>query len=221
MCARYNLRLANRQLQEYLNLSAEPAEYPLRYNISPTQFVPTVSLVEGKRLASDRKWGLIPSWSKDTKLAATMINARSETVAEKPAFRSAIKKRRCLIPASAFYEWTGPAKAKQPWMIEFTDGKPMIFAGIWEAWRNPEGETIESCSILTTAANEFMSQVHDRMPVLLVPEAWDFWLDPEIQTADPYRQLFESWPHDDLKRTAVSPKLNNSKNEGAAIFERL
>lgn len=219
MCARYNLRLTPVELHDFLDVSAEP--FVLRYNIAPTQRVITVNQENGHRVAKERKWGLIPSWSKDTKLAATMINARSETVATKPAFRAAIKKRRCLIPSTGFYEWTGAAKAKQPWLLEFENGEPMIFAGLWETWKSPEGEPVESCTILTTSANEFMSEVHDRMPVILAKDHWDFWLDPEIATAEPYHHLFEPWSGEPLKRTAMDPKLNSSKNEGAAIFEKL
>lgn len=219
MCARYNIRFSNRDLKKFLDVTSEP--FALRYNVSPTQMVLTVNRENGERIARQRKWGLIPSWSKDTKLAATMINARSETVAVKPAFRSAVKKRRCLIPTSGFYEWTGPPKAKQPWLIEFETEEPMIFAGLWESWKSPEGQTIESCTILTTAANAFMSEVHDRMPLIVGEEDWDFWLDPEINTAEPFQRLFEPWEGDALKRTPMHPKLNSSKNEGPDYFEKL
>jgi putative SOS response-associated peptidase YedK len=219
VCARYNLRLTNVELKDFLDVSAEP--FVLRYNIAPTQRVLTIHQEAGHRAVKERKWGLIPSWSKDTKLAATMINARSETIATKPAFRSAVKKRRCLVPSTGFYEWTGAAKAKQPWLIEFENDEPMIFAGIWETWKSPEGEEVESCSILTTAANEFMSEVHDRMPVILAKQNWDFWLDREIETTEPYQLLFQPWDAEPLKRTAMDRKLNSSKNEGADIFAKL
>jgi putative SOS response-associated peptidase YedK len=219
MCARYNIRFSNRDLKKFLDVTSEP--FALRYNIAPTQMVLTINQENGERIAKQRKWGLIPSWSKDTKLAATMINARSETVATKRAFRSAVKKRRCLIPTSGFYEWTGPPKAKQPWLIEFESGEPMVFAGLWESWKSPDDETIESCTILTTAANEFMHEMHDRMPLILGRENWDFWLDPEINTGEPYQQLFQPWCGESLIRSPMNPKLNSSKNEWPQIFEKL
>jgi putative SOS response-associated peptidase YedK len=221
MCARYNLRLTGTELREFLDAETKVGRLKPRYNISPSQLVLTLSLDEvGEREIKERKWGLIPVWAKEPKIGYSLINARAETVCEKPAFRAAIKKRRCLIPASGFYEWTGPPKAKQPWMIEKEDGEPMAFAGLWEWWKSPEGEEVESCTILTTETNSFMSKLHDRMPVILDDDKWDMWLDPEIKTGEPLKGLLE--PYDgELKRTAMDPKMNSSRNEGKDIWEPL
>lgn len=221
MCACYNLRLTGTELREFLDADTKVGKLRPRYNISPSQRVLTLSLDEdGEREIKERKWGLIPVWAKEAKIGYSLINARSETVCEKPSFRAAIKKRRCLIPASAFYEWTGPPKAKQPWMIERKDGEPIAFAGLWEWWKSPEGEEIESCTILTTEANEFMNKLHDRMPVILDEKKWDFWLDPEIVTGEPFKDLFAPWSGK-LKKTAMDPKMNSSRNEGKEIWEPL
>jgi putative SOS response-associated peptidase YedK len=127
------------------------------------------------------RWGLIPSWAKDSSVAASMINARSETAATKPAFREALKARRCLIPADGFYEWSRTGKAKRPYCFEIKDGELFSFAGIWDRWRDASGKTVETCSILTTTANALTSAVHDRMPVILDPDGYDLWLDPGMR----------------------------------------
>jgi len=189
-------------------------EFSPRFNIAPTQSVMTISLdANGKRLGLKRQWGLIPSWAKDPGIGSKMINARSETVAEKPAFRSAFRSRRCLVPASGFYEWqaTG-AKVKQPWHITPADGPSLVFAGLWESWNDPTGNRLESCTILTTTPNSVMSEIHDRMPVILDAEAFPVWLDPTIDP-EALQSLLVPCPDEWLEKVPISTRVNNVRND--------
>jgi len=175
---------------------------------------------EAGRVADSVQWGLVPVWAKDPKIGSKMINARGETVAEKPSFHSAFKRRRCLIPASGFYEWQQlDGKTKQPWNIVRSDGLPLVFAGLWEQWKNPSGEVLESCTIITTEANQFMAEIHDRMPVILGKECWDAWLDCEGVDPSSLRELLVPCPNDWLMRTAVSTYVNNIRNESPECIQ--
>jgi len=182
-------------------------EWEPRYNIPPTATIPAVRLNEGKRELAPLKWGLIPSWAKDAKLA--QINARGDTVATKPMFRYAYKKRRCLIPATGYYEWLREGKDKQPFLYEVDGGKPFAMAGIWEWWGGPEGEIapVESCAIITTNANELASEVHDRMPVILDAADYDTWLRCEEVPLVPFAS-------DRMTARPVNRYLNKAGNEG-------
>ncbi|HUE72423.1 MAG TPA: SOS response-associated peptidase [Pirellulaceae bacterium] len=211
MCGRYNLRtpmtvLAQRFLFDLGPLATEA--FPPRYNIAPTQSIPAVRLdAGGKRQLAMLHWGLIPSWAKDKKIAYSTINARSDTVATKPAFRSAYKKRRCLVLADGYYEWQKEGKAKLPWLYEVDGGKPFAFAGLWELWQPDGSEALESCTILTTDANELASQVHDRMPAILDSADYDAWLAGEQIPLIPF-------PADRVTARPVSTFVNNARNEG-------
>lgn len=180
MCGRYLLYSLPEALQAAFDVDVRLNMEP-RYNIAPTQRVPIVGLKEGKRRLGLAHWGLIPSWAKDRSVASKMINARSETAAEKPSFRSAFKARRCLIPADGFYEWHTEDGVKQPYLLEPAAGGPMAFAGLWEAWRAPEAEKdsapLVSFTILTTQASPDVAQLHHRMPVILRPDDYDRWLN--------------------------------------------
>jgi putative SOS response-associated peptidase YedK len=221
MCARYTLtRRLNLLVQEMAELMLDegaPADYnqPPRYNISPTHQVAAVrpAADAGRRELVPLRWGLIPSWSKDPKIAASCINARAETVAEKPAFRSAFRRRRCLVLADGYYDWTGKPGKKQPWHFHLAGGRPFAFAGLWEHWRPPDGEPVESCSIVTTAANELAAKYHDRMPVILDPADYGRWLDPTAQP-DALLPLLESRPVEGLEVAAANPIVNSPKNDG-------
>jgi putative SOS response-associated peptidase YedK len=185
------------------------------YNVCPTQKVaatrPTADA--GRYELVPLKWGLIPSWSKDPKIASSCINARGETVTTKPAFRSAFKKRRCLILADGYYEWTGKPGKKQPWHFHLPGDAPFAFAGLWECWR-PEGqEPVETCTIVTTAANEFSAKYHDRMPVIVDPPDYSLWLDPGTPT-DRLMPLLDSRPVAGMDVVAVNPAVNNPRNQG-------
>lgn len=216
MCGRYNLRATPRELAEFFALFREPGWSP-RDNIAPTQQIGAVRrlTVEGPREWTTLRWGLIPSWSKDATAAARMINARSETVAEKPSFRVPFRKRRCLIPASGYYEWSPQeapaagqgrkAAAKQPYLITVKERPVIAFAGLWERWNNPNGETWETATILTTEASSSLASLHDRMPVILAPEDFDLWLDPDFHDADVLRGLLVPFAADRMEAVPVPP----------------
>jgi len=170
----------------------------------------------GGRELSLVRWGLIPSWAKDPSVAAKMINARSETAATKQAFRDALKSRRCLIPADGFYEWLRTGKAKQPYCFEVNEGELFAFAGIWDRWRDPSGNAVDTCSILTTTPNAMTAQVHDRMPVILDPDSYDLWLDPGMRDVAAASDLLK--PHDArlMRCYPVSTRINHVGNDDEA-----
>jgi putative SOS response-associated peptidase YedK len=194
MCGRFTLRTPLTVLMHHFNIDARPDQQQVlfepRYNIPPTVDVPVVRFADGHRTLSLMRWGLLPSWTKDPKKAPLLNNARAESVAEKPSFRTAFKKRRCLIPVDGFYEWKTIGKAKQPYYFHRQDERPFAFAGLWEAWNE-----IESCTIITTDANEVMAPIHHRMPVVLVPNDYKEWLDPE---ASELEKLLIPCPADEL-----------------------
>jgi putative SOS response-associated peptidase YedK len=177
MCGRFTLRTKlNLLLQQFAAEASSDLELVPRYNIAPTQDIPVVRVADGKRELTLMRWGLIPSWTKDPKSGPLLINARSDTVAAKPAFRSAFKCRRCLIPADGYYEWMAEGKKKQPYWFRVRDGQTFAFAGLWERWHE-----IESCVILTTEANEMAAKLHDRMPVSLSPNDYERWLECDVK----------------------------------------
>jgi len=210
MCGRYTLRTSPADLAEIFAVLREPEIRP-RYNIAPTQQVLVVRQPEEEREFALLRWGLIPSWAKDKKIASSLINARADTVATKPSFRSAFKKRRCLIVADGFYEWHRTDDGKQPYHFTMTDGKPFAFAGLWEHWHQGD-ETIESCSIITTDANELMEPLHNRMPVILPRDAYDVWLDCDVPGAE-VEKLLVPYPAKAMTATPVSTVVNNARNE--------
>jgi putative SOS response-associated peptidase YedK len=213
---------------------AQPPETLLsaNWNVAPTTDIHAVveggpgTSAEGERLLETFHWGLVPMWAKDVKVGNRMINARSETVASKNAYRSAIKRRRCIIPADGFYEWKAPAEKgakKQPYFIHRADGEPLAIAGLWERWKGPDKdaeETLHSCTILTTSANGFMSKLHDRMPVLLPASAWDAWLDPDNDDVESLLGLLVPAPEGLLDAHTVDPKVGNVANRGSELAER-
>ena len=192
-------------------------EFNPRYNIPPSVDVPIIRLDDDKRCLSLVRWGLIPPWTKDIKSASMLNNARAETVAEKPSFRTAFKKRRCLIPVDGFYEWKPIGKAKQPYYFRRPDEQPFAFAGLWDTWKKDELE-IESCTIITTDANEVMEPIHHRMPVVLCTNDYDEWLDP---TATELTKLLTPCPAKELICYSVDPFVNNARNQGPQCIERI
>ena len=217
MCGRYTLRLTPAELagifEVVRELDALQGLTP-RFNISPTQEVLVIRAEGGLRLPMWTQWGLIPSWSKDAKSAARCINARAETVAEKPSFRAAYKARRCLVPADGYYEWVPPdGKQKQPIFIHRRDQQPFAFAGIWERWRSPGGNEVFSCSFLTTEPNDKLAAVHDRMPVILPPSEYDAWLNPKA-TPEQLAALVTASPSEEWQYYPVSTLVNKAANEG-------
>jgi putative SOS response-associated peptidase YedK len=179
MCGRYRLSRRKQIIEEHFDAVSGEEDWRPRYNVAPTQPVPVIRqhLKEPIREISMMRWGLIPSWAKDSSAGASMINARSETAATKPAFRDVLKSRRCLIPADGFYEWRHDGKTKQPYCFEINSGELFAFAGLWDRWKHASGQWIKSCSILTTTPNAVTSAIHDRMPVILDPDGYDLWLD--------------------------------------------
>lgn len=219
MCSRYSLTSPPEAVRAYFEHINEEA-YPPRYNIAPTQPVAIVrNNHAGRRELALVRWGLIPSWVRDPGQFSTLINARAETAAEKPSFRGAMRHRRCLVPANAFYEWVGPAGAKRPHMLRPVRGGPMAFAGLWEHWLGADGSEIDAMAILTVAANATTARVHDRMPAILRPEQFDAWLDVRPGRSDEVETMLAPAPDDLLEIAEVSQKLNNSRNEGPELQE--
>lgn len=218
MCGRFTLTVDPAELQELFGLS-EPAPAGLmpRYNIAPTQPVAVIPNQEPRRLELFR-WGLIPSWAKDPKIGNSLINARAETAAEKPAFRAALRRRRCLIPADGFYEWKKSGRTKTPMYIQMRSGLPFAFAGLWDVWSAPDGSTVPTCTILTTTANALVRGIHDRMPVILPPEAFDLWLTPGELPAAEVQAWLRPFAAEAMTARAVSSRVNNPRNEGRELL---
>ncbi len=206
MCGRFAQEFASPLLEKHFSLNA-PVDFKPRYNIAPTQSILTLINTDEGLLPCPMRWGLVPRWAKDMKLSAKMINARAETVHEKPAFRAAFKKRRCLIPASGFYEWKQERGIKQPYYITNKE-ELLAFAGIWETWVGSNDEIIESCAILTTEPDDFMKKIHFRMPVILGPDDYAPWL-ASSSGADSLRQLLAPRPMMGLTAHPVSLLVNN------------
>lgn len=215
MCGRFTLKTPAATISTLFPAINVPSLKP-RYNIAPTQMVTCVRMDSGREFdVVSLKWGLIPFWSKDTKLAAKMINARSETVSEKPAFRNAYKKRRCLVVADGYYEWKKLNGAKQPFYFTPTqESDAFCMAGLWEKWDDKStGESVESCTVLTTDANTKLSEFHHRMPVVIEPDDFEFWLDHEFQSEKKLESLFAPKPESFFQVRPVSPKVNHVKND--------
>jgi putative SOS response-associated peptidase YedK len=210
MCGRFTLTRNLKELAERFSASVPSDATPTtpRYNIAPTQNVIVVS-DDGQRRLQPMRWGLIPSWAKDPAIGNRMINARAETLADKPSFRNALKKRRCIIPADGFYEWQKLGKVKQPVHIVLKTREPFGFAGLWEHWKSPEGEEILTCTIITTEANDLLKTVHDRMPVILTREAEGVWLDPKIQEPEKLLPLLKQFPSEAMEYYPVSRQVNS------------
>jgi putative SOS response-associated peptidase YedK len=226
MCGRFTQQRPTAELAEIFD--AEPlveASEP-RFNVAPSQgVVAVVRPPEDRRLLTTLRWGLIPSWAEDPKVGYKMINARAESVFTSPAFRTSIRKKRCLIPADGFYEWRQPPHPpeggrtrKQPYLIHRLDGQPLALAGIWSTWKEPEsGEWLRSCAIVTTTPNQLMARLHDRMPVILPESAWDLWLDPTLDDVAELRGLLVPYVASELEAYPVSTIVNDTKNEGADL----
>lgn len=217
MCGRYALTATPEELQALMGYLDNEA-FPPRYNIAPTQPVAIVRLEHGVRRFALVRWGLVPGWVKDPKNFTLLINARSETAAEKPSFRAAMRHRRCLFPASGFYEWRrGPNKKKQPFWIRPKDGGLIAFAGLWETWSDRDGSEIDSGCILTTAANQNIASIHDRMPVIINPAEFSRWLDTVENAPSDVTDLLRPAPDDLLEAIPVSPRVNTARNDDPAL----
>jgi putative SOS response-associated peptidase YedK len=218
MCGRYRLSRRKQILEEHFDTAPWDEEWSPRYNIAPTQQVPVVRQhsKEPVRQLSYLRWGLIPNWAKDPSIATGTINAKSETAAEKPAFRDPLKFRRCLIPADGFYEWMKTGAAKQPFCFEVNDGELFAFAGLWDGWKDSSGSWIKTCSILTTTPNTVTATVHDRMPVILRPDDHDLWLDPGTTNVQVVSELLKPYDARLMRSYPVSTRVNHVENDDEA-----
>jgi putative SOS response-associated peptidase YedK len=222
MCGRFTLHTTGALVAQQFELPNTPDLQP-RYNIAPTQDVAVVRQEAGVRALVALRWGVVPSWSKEPSIGVRMINARGETVAEKPAFRAAFKYRRCLVLADGFYEWQAAGKGhqKQPYYVQRQDKAPFAFAGLWERWsdQNGDGSVLETCTIITTAPNELMRPIHERMPVILLPEDYALWLDSSMQEPGPLEALLHPYPTDLLTAYPVSRAVNNARHDSPECLE--
>jgi putative SOS response-associated peptidase YedK len=219
MCGRYELHTQPAALALAFGVPF-PSPMRARYNIAPMQDVPIIRRnAAGERELVQVRWGLVPRWAKDPSIGNRMINARAETLADKPSFRTGLKRHRCLLPADGFYEWKQTASgAKQPLHIGMKDAAPFALAGLFERWLSPEGEVLDTCTIITTQANALLAPLHDRMPVIVAPVAYDRWLD--VANED-LTGLFESYPAEAMTYYPVSPRVNSVRNDDAKLIVRV
>ena len=218
MCGRYSVTSAPAVLRALFGYAEQP-DFPPRYNIAPTQPIAIVRLVDGKRQFALVRWGLLPSWVKDPKSFTLLINAREESVVDKPAFRAAMKRRRCLIPADGFYEWQAAGGRKRPFYVHAKSGEPLAFAGLWETWMGPNGEKLDTAAIVTTRANKLLEPIHDRMPVVIAPEAFELWLNGDKVDAATAAALIAPAPEDLLEAYEISPAVNRTANDNPRLVE--
>lgn len=223
MCGRFTLFSNYENIIERFHVESafDVDEYQYSYNIAPSQTVVSVINDGTKNRMGYLKWGLIPFWAKDEKIGYKMINARAESLADKPSFRNAYKNRRCLIVADSFYEWRREGNQKTPMRIKLKSGEPFGFAGIWEKWKSPEGNEIFSCSIITTVANETMSSIHDRMPVILRPEDEQEWLNPDNHDAAYLNEFLKPYDSSAMEAFEVSSEVNSPKNNAPNLIQKI
>ncbi|MGE0474519.1 MAG: SOS response-associated peptidase [Nitrospirales bacterium] len=220
MCGRFTRKDNFKQLAESLGLAHLPPLEP-RYNIAPSQFI---ACVRAKPASLEKecvplKWGLVPSWAQDPGIGQQMINARAETVPEKPSFRKAFQQQRCLIFADGFYEWKREGKVKQPYYIRMKDHRPFVFAGLWDHWEKGDQAPIDSCTIITTGPNGLMESIYNRMPVILHPDHHQFWLDHETQNSQALQSLLKPYPGDEMEAFPISLLVNNPRNDTALCLQ--
>jgi putative SOS response-associated peptidase YedK len=218
MCGRFRVARSKEILEEAFEAEdgLSPVDWPPRYNVAPGQAVVAVRQDAARpvRRLTPLRWGLIPAWANDPALGYKTINARAESAADRPAFCEAMRRRRCLIPADGFYEWKREGKEKLPFCFTLADDAVFAFAGLWEQWKSPQGQTVESCTILTTEPNELVRDVHDRMPVILTPDAYDLWLDPGFNRVPELQPLLKPYAGA-MRRYRVSSRVNQVKNDDA------
>ena len=218
MCGRYSLIADLGELARRFEFDGDWLTFDSSYNIAPTQEVLTLVGGESRR-AGYMRWGLIPSWAKDPSVGSRMINARAETVAERPAFRTALRRRRCLVLANGFYEWQKSGGHRRPMRVVLRSQEPFAFAGLWETWRDPEGKVVPSCTILTTEANDLLRPIHDRMPVILSRDSEDFWLDRGENDPAALADVLKPYPANAMDAYEVSSLVNSPVNDGPEVIE--
>jgi putative SOS response-associated peptidase YedK len=217
MCGRYRLSRRKQLVEEYFGAVSEECEWNPRYNVAPSQSVLTIrhDAREPVRMLSTMRWGLVPSWAKDPSIGYKTINARAETVSTTASFREPFKSQRCLVPADGFYEWKREGKTKQPYCFEVNGGELFAFAGLWDRWTNQQGEVIETCTIVTTAPNSLLTDIHDRMPVILSPDNYDLWLDPAFRNTASVSCMLKPFDPALMRRYPVSTRVNQVQNDDA------
>jgi putative SOS response-associated peptidase YedK len=218
MCGRYCITSAPAAIRALLRYAEQP-NFPPRYNVAPTQPVPIVRVMEGQRQFALARWGLIPAWVDDPRNFSLLINARAETVNDKPAFKNAMKRRRCLFPADGFYEWKADATGKRPYFARSKSGGPIAFAGLWETWMGPNGEEMETAAIVTTQANPEMAAVHWRAPVIVPPEQFEMWLDCANVDEHAAAELIKPAPAGSMEVYEVSSAVNRVVNDSPDLLE--
>jgi len=219
MCGRYVITSPADAVRALFDYDERP-NFPPRYNVAPTQPIPIVRLADGKRAFALVRWGFLPAWVKDPKTFSLLVNARGESVLDKPAFRNAMRRRRCLVPADGFYEWGAAAAggAKRPYFVRPRSGGPIAFAGLWETWTGPNGEEVDTAAIVTTRGNVALAPIHDRMPVIVAPEAFNLWLDCAKVDAMTATALIAPAPAGLLECYEVSPAVNRVANDSAELI---
>ena len=216
MCARYVITSPAAAVRALFGTAGEP-KFPPRYNVAPTQPIPIVRLERGKRALALARWGFLPSWVKDPRSFTLLVNARGESVTDKPAFRNAMRRRRCLVPADGFYEWSD-TRPRRPFFVRPKAGGPIAFAGVWETWTGPNGEGVDTAAIVTTRANRALAAIHDRMPVIVPPEAFNLWLDCAAVDATTAAALFMPASDASLESYAVSTAVNRATNDSPELI---
>lgn len=221
MCGRFVSKAEKKEIEKEFKVEiADGNVLAPRYNIAPTQMIAAITETENARELASFKWGLIPHWAKDDSIGSKLINARAETLTEKPSFREAFRSRRCIIPASGFFEWQKQAKgAKQPFYFYLKDKEVFGFAGLWEEWLDKQtGELTETCTIITTEANEVLKPIHDRMPVILKSNDYDFWLDQKVKDTDKLQDLLAPYPSAKMESRPVSRAVNNTTTDSEELI---
>jgi putative SOS response-associated peptidase YedK len=218
MCGRYYLEENLESLEARYHLTHTDISYIPRYNIAPTQYAPVIIKGATKQLKLF-KWGLIPSWAKDISIGSKMINARAETLMEKKSFRDAFQKRRCIVPASGFYEWDKVGNKKQPYVFRLSNEKIFSMAGLWDVWKNAQGENIYSFTVITTEPNEYLRPYHHRMAVILHKEDEDRWLDGHMEDLDDLKEIFKSYPSRYFESQRVSDAVNSVRNDYPELIQ--
>jgi len=219
MCGRYSLTISIEEIIDRFGIEILQTDVNQRFNIAPSQTVPVVVQGEEGRLLTAMRWGLVPCWAQDPKIGYRMINARAETVAEKPSFRQSLRQRRCLVPGDGFYEWQGDGRTKRPFRITLADGSPFAMAGLWDEWRSAAGEKLRSFTIITTAANPAVAALHDRMPAILPRSAEETWLDPGLSDAHLLTALLRPYPAAGLAIREIAPRINSPKDDDPQLIQ--
>jgi putative SOS response-associated peptidase YedK len=221
MCGRYTLVTDPEQLMMRFHLESLPISIQPRFNIAPGQLIPVIIASQGKRRIGELRWGLIPAWAQDEKMGYKLINARAETLMEKPSFRNLIARKRCIIPADGFYEWKQTGKGKQPMRIQMKSGELFAFAGLYDTWTRPDGQKVHSCTIITTEPNDVVSDIHNRMPVILKPDDEEVWLDREKDDARLLQSLLIPYDARQMRAYPVSAMVGNPRNDVPECIEEI